>query len=76
MVTIEVGPNRVIARLQLQQGSRIRSGKKHPEELKITHSGLQNLNLRLAILTALPKPTLVHLAADPFDPAEAPILDQ
>jgi hypothetical protein len=38
MVTIEVSPNWVIAQLQLQQGSRIRSGKKHPEELKITHS--------------------------------------
>jgi len=42
-----------------------------------TLSNLQNLQLCLAFLAALPEPTFVlHLAANPFHPAEAPILDQ
>ena len=50
----------------------------HPVLELATFSGLQNLRveLRLAFLAALPEPMLIHLAVDPFHPAEAPILNQ
>jgi len=38
--------------------------------------GLQNLNLCLAILTALPEPMLLYLAANPLHPTKELILDQ
>jgi hypothetical protein len=48
----------------------------HPICELAAFSRLQNLDLCLEVLAALPEPMLVDFAADPFHPAKTPILDQ